>query len=529
MNAERGQRSGFAASEQLASPPEERPASALVSYLRALRAHLGVVVAIAATTIAASLAWVLYQETRYEASAQILVSPLPAEDPSFVGLPLVRAVGRDSASAVQTASSLLSSRGAVRRTADELGISRATVTSTITVEPVADSNLIEVKAESGDPEFAATAANQYAHSALASRRARLRPRVEEAIARVREQLAAVGDPASLAAEPLQAQLSTLEAIADGEDPTLSISSRAVAPDAPIGPPAWIVLGIAGIGGLVLGIAVAVLMELLAPRRIADEADLLDTYPLAVLARVPPLPVRDQDDGGREQFRERFRGLRVQLELARPVVVGAGGGNGPEAGAGGAVVALTSGSRGDGRTTAAVNLGWSFATARQTTIVVDLDLGNPAVATRLALAPLAGLEDLYRPGADVDKAIVRVPRTRGLWALAAPPVTDGQRLEASLHAMPEIVEQLRMRADWVIIDTPPLPAAGAILPLVREADFQLVVARPGNTRYADLSELRDLMVRGDTAPFGYIMFGGRTGGLYRVFSRRHPAEVVDPTS
>jgi tyrosine-protein kinase len=526
MNAERGQRSGFA-SEQLASPSEERPASALVSYLRALRAHLGVVVAIAATTIAASLAWVLYQETSYEATAQILVSPLPAEDPSFVGLPLVRAVGRDSASAVQTASSLLSSRGAVRRTADELGISRATVTSMISVEPVADSNLIDVKAESGDPEFAATAANQYAESALAARRARLRPLVDQAIAGVRDQLAAVGDPASLAAEPLQAQLSTLEAIADGEDPTLSISRRAEAPDAPIGLPAWMVLGIAALAGVVLGIAVAVLMEMLAPRRIADEADLVDTYPLPILARVPPLAGRDQDEEGREDIRERFRAVRVQLELARPVLVGAGGGNGPRAGAMGTVVALTSASRGDGRTTAALNLARGFAATRQTAIVVDLDLGNPAIATRLGVAGTAELHERDRPDVDLDRAIVEVPRTRGLSVLAPRP--EGESLEAILHSMSLILDRLRMRADWIIIDTPPLPAAGALLPVVREADFQLVVARPAHTRHADLSELRDLMVRGDTTPFGYIMFGGRTGSLYRVFSRRHPVEVVDPTS
>lgn len=527
MNRARGQPAGVGSSDQFVSPPEERPASALVSYLRALRAHLGVVVAIAATTVAASLAWVLYNETSYEASAQILVSPLPAEDPSFVGLPLVRAVGRDSASAVQTASSLLRSRGAVSRTANELDISRAEVTSTIHVEPVPESNLIDIRAESGNPEFAATAANQYADSALAARRARLRPLVEQAIAGVRAQLEAVGDPASIEAEPLQAQLTTLEAIADGNDPTLSISRRAEAPDAPIGLPTWAVLGIAALAGVVLGIAVAVLMELLAPRRVADEADVVDTYPLPVLARVPALSARGQNDDAREEIREPFRALRVQLELARPMLVAAGGGNGPKVGAKGAVVALTSGSRGDGRTTAALNLARAFAAARETVLLVDLDLGNPNIATRLGVAPTA--EDLTRPGADLDRAIVNVPHTRGLSVLAPRPEPGGQGLEPILDSMPLLLDQMRRRAEWTIVDTPPLPAAGTVLPAVREADFQLAVVRPGNTRHADLSELRDLMVRGEAAPFGYVVFGGRTGSLHRVFSRRQPAEVVDRTS
>ena len=503
--------------------PEASPASAMLTYLRAIRTHLLLIVGIALTTVVAAAAWALQKQPAYEATAKILVSPLPADDPSYVGLPLVRAVGNDSARAVQTAGSLVRSPITSRRTARRLGLSIETVDREVEAIASEDTNIIDVIATSGDRDEAALLADTYADAALDGRRSILAPLVRVGTAQLRAELLSIQDPQSLSAETVRSRLAGLQTIENGKDPTLSLSRAAIVPQGAIGPAAKLVIAVAVLGGLLLGAVVAVLLELLAPRRIADENDLLETYPLPVFTRVPLVPIRRGADQALQIVRERFRTLRARLEVSRTAL------RDPAPPGLGCVVMITSASRGDGRSTTALNLARACAVAGRSTVIVDLDLARPAIGDFLGIDGRTGLGRLIAPEADpeafeadpeaaLELAVVDAPDVSGLEVVTAPLAIQPLAADALLELMPSLLAQLRLRADWVILDSPPLPAFPAGLSVIEAVDEVVVVARPGNTRHGDLAELRELVGQAKV-PSGYVIIGGRAPGSYYGYTGR----------
>jgi Mrp family chromosome partitioning ATPase len=251
------------------------------------------------------------------------------------------------------------------------------------------------------------------------------------------------------------------------------------------------------------------MELLAPREVKDESDLADAYPLPILARIPFVQpgMRGGDrraTRSRAAIREGFRSLRGRLEYRGGTnpVGDAGDGRRP-AGVG---ILFTSGSRGDGRTSSALNLAYVAAGAGQSVIVIDLDFPNPEAAELLGAEPEHDLRRLLADHARIDDALTEVPLIPGVQVLAAPPDPDLLTAERLNRRVGWIIAEARKEADWVIVDAPPLGGESDALAAVEAVDDVVVVARLGRTRQAGLLHLRDLLEPVGTAPAGYLVIG-----------------------
>ncbi|MGH2968349.1 MAG: hypothetical protein ACRDK0_04695, partial [Solirubrobacteraceae bacterium] len=69
-------------------------------------------IAIVLAVVGGSLAWLSVRSPVYESSAQLLVTPVPGDERSFFGLPVVREAGGDPARTLQTAATLADSTAA---------------------------------------------------------------------------------------------------------------------------------------------------------------------------------------------------------------------------------------------------------------------------------------------------------------------------------------------------------------------------------------------------------------------------------
>ena len=78
------------------APPVERSEGALEPYLRAIRAHWKLVVIVTLASLVGSIAWVAMRSPDYEATAKMLVSPVPADDATWEGIDVLRADPTDS-------------------------------------------------------------------------------------------------------------------------------------------------------------------------------------------------------------------------------------------------------------------------------------------------------------------------------------------------------------------------------------------------------------------------------------------------
>ena len=119
-----------------------------------------------------------------------------------------------------------------------------------------------------------------------------------------------------------------------------------------------------------------------------------------------------------------------------------------------VVLVTSAMGGEGKTTLATQLAMSLARAHRSTVLVDFDLRQPTLDAAMELPLAPGICEALRGQGDV-LGMVQPTRTEGVSVVTAG--SWNRRVLAYLYkdVVGAIVEQLRGKFDFVIIDSSPL--------------------------------------------------------------------------
>jgi len=123
-----------------------------------------------------------------------------------------------------------------------------------------------------------------------------------------------------------------------------------------------------------------------------------------------------------------------------------------------VLAVSSASVGDGKTTTAINLAGALAQAPEARVLlVDADLRRPSVAERLALAGSGrpGLTDLIASPELALADAVTTLRPFNLDVLPAGEVSPTPSDVLESVRLGELLEEARRRYRFVVLDTPPL--------------------------------------------------------------------------
>jgi len=499
----------FRPSDNGAVSPGQRSYGPLETYLWALRHHRLLVLAAVLAAIGGHLAWRAVSTPRYEATAQLLVNAISADDDRFLGLPVIRETPREPTRAIETAAALLHSPQAAERAARSL---RSTSTvehilDVVSLEPQGQSSVIAVTATASTPDRAQRLADAFARAALLERSDELQRAATTQIPEVAAQLEALGKTSSAGASELRERLNALRGLRDEGDPTLSLSQPARAPQDASGPSSTFTLLLVLLGGFVIG-SIAALARTVFTRSVRDEDDAVSLYPLPVLARVPLLSRRQlRATRGPEWVpppgtREAFRTILAQL--------GHRGGGG--------VVMVTSASSGDGKTTTAINLAAAAAESGAAVILLDFDLRKPEVGASLGLPNGTSSSRFAGPQFDLDDALVPALGLGGLSVLNT--TLDDDRswiLEVAKRRLPELIEAARGKASWVIIDTAPLGLVSDALGILDEVDHVIITARPGATDRKNLETLRELLTRTrDRPPTGMLVItkpSARSPGYY----------------
>jgi Mrp family chromosome partitioning ATPase/capsular polysaccharide biosynthesis protein len=489
---------------------QRRDEGAFGPYARAVRRHPWIVAAITLVTLAAAVALLSQRSQSYKATSQILVTPI--NDTPIPGLPLLTN-SVDPTRTLQTAATMLTSPMASKVAADKLGGLKAgwdaaRISAGVKVTPQGDSNIIAVTAVEKTPQDAIKAANAAAQASLDVRADALDAAVKRQIAGAEARLPELAADDTANRSEIAADIATLKQIEES-DPNFSLLQGASSAEA-TGTSAKLILVLALFAGLIIGTGAALLIEQF-DRRLRDEDDLLERYPLPVLARVPFSRRRGSDDQGLPDpsVHEAFRTLQVQIER-------------PDGGT--RVVMLTSASMGDGKTTSAINLARALVAAGHRVVLLDFDLRKPDVGARLGIG--SDVLGLFRPNVRLDDLLVPAPATRALRVLSAPPRGDiSPVLEALSRRLPELLSQAREIADYVVIDTAPLGRVSDALRIAAAADDVLLVARPGNTDGKELAVARELMEHMGIVPTGMVVVGSNTIARdYYGYATDSPVEV-----
>ena len=471
---------------------------------------LAVVVCVGAAT-----ALVATTEKVYEADLDFLVTPVPADDTTLVGLGLIRD-SFDPTRDISTAAQLVTTPDIGRRAAQTLGDSPNTEYD-IEATPVAQSNIVRLAVRADTPERAQEVANAWADAVVSVRTGVLHERLDEVIGGFRRRLEAL-PPDQRGSSAENYELSKLIGLREIDDPTLRIRAPAELPGDPIKPKPVLSIVAGFLVGLVLGVAGAFGLQALDPR-LRREEQLREVFRLPVLARVPkeprgrrgqPLTPESLSPAGHDAY----RALRTTLQA--------------KAEGRGKTVVVTGSSPSEGKTSTAINLASAAAQAGRNVLLIEGDLRRPSIGEAVGLdmereptladavlggVPLASVATTAAPLGN-KVGIVLAPRDEYTSAL----LSD----ELSSDRANWLVKTASELADLVVIDSPPLVDVIDPLPLAQVADQVVIVVRIRRTSLTRLRRLGELLATSNITPAGVVILGSdrprRKSGYYQYYRR-----------
>jgi len=250
-------------------------------------------------------------------------------------------------------------------------------------------------------------------------------------------------------------------------------------------------------GLLIGIAIALMVDALRPKLITAE-DVEEATGLRVAGSVPAIARRAQAVAVRDRplgpTAEGFHWTRATLERQ---------GVGRDCN----VVAVISAEGKEGRSTVAANLALSLARQGRSTVLVSADLRGGGAEKLFDVPPTA-------PGlADIVESTSKQQTRFLLWSvreclLVLPPgqpASSPAELLASPR-FPEAIAKLRESGSVIILDTPPAAWSADALQVAGAADGIVLVARSGRSkRQVTAQMVEDLRAEG-LMPLGVVLLG-----------------------
>jgi capsular exopolysaccharide synthesis family protein len=257
-----------------------------------------------------------------------------------------------------------------------------------------------------------------------------------------------------------------------------IMMRADAPDKPVFPnkPLFAAMGL--VLGLIFGVAAVLVVEVMdGGLRTVEQVErelgvpfiasvpLLTTRQLATTQAQTPWDFLLQKP--MSGFGEAFRTIRSALLLPMLDHHSAN------------VVCLTSAVPNEGKTVTAISLARTMAMAGDRVCLIDCDLRRDVVSSLIAHKPDNGLLEVLRGKAELSDVLV-ADAVPGLDLLPLAHATFTPRDVFGSQAAKTLLEVLRGRYDWILLDAPPLMAVADARRLAVMADATVMVARWNST-------------------------------------------------
>ena len=299
---------------------------------------------------------------------------------------------------------------------------------------------------------------------------------------------------------------------------ITIVSPARTQSEPIRPKPELYLPLGVLFGLLLGLAVAYMIDNL-DRTVSTPEEVEEITGRPVIGIIPDL-VKSQRSYG-AYFRNRkskaaeeeaagplqiwmlshpdsvaaeaFRSLRTSIMLSR-------------AGGGAKTILVTSCVPGEGKTTLTSNLAAAFAQHNKRVIIVEADLRRPRMRHVMDVANDVGLSNVLAATATVEEAIVHGVQLPSLDILPAGPQPPNPSELLGSTAFSDVLKQLRAAYDLVLIDSPPALLVADPVSMASMTDAVVWVARMGVVTKPNLARAANLIDRNRMPVIGFAVNG-----------------------
>lgn len=496
----------------------------LRDYLRVASARKWIIIQAAIVVTVVALVGSIVQTRQYEAQSEVLVRERSGGPTLFTDI--VQDFTFQPERRLQTQVELMKARPLAETVIKRLNLQTTPdrLLTQVQVDPVGQTDIIDIKVTDTNPRRATDIANAWANgyvnlsrdsAQIALKQARdavslKLDDVQTQLFGVAKQITQRESAHQLVPEELKAQLQVgtgLFVTLSGKLEELTIQealeqglglivSPAVLPDAPVRPRPVLntILGL--IVGLVLGVGGALLAEYL-DNTIKTGEDAERYYGVPTLARVPSHGPKDQRShqvvvlgGPHTPESEAYRSLRTSLDYLN---------------FDGSLkkILVTSAAPREGKSTTLVNLAASIAQAGKRVLIIGCDFRRPAVHQFFGLKNKVGLSDVLTGRVSLRSAI-QDSGVPNLGILLSGPLPPNPSELLGSATMRSLLDHAASVADYILIDSPPVLAVTDSAVLAPMVDGILIVCEAGASTREAAQAAMGVLAPSETRILGVVL-------------------------
>ena len=204
--------------------------------------------------------------------------------------------------------------------------------------------------------------------------------------------------------------------------------------------------------------------------------------------------------------EQYKLLRTNLEFVLPQEDGC------------PVIGITSSTRGEGKSTTAINLSYVLSEKGSSVLLIDGDLRLPSVAKKLEITQSFGLTDLLR-GKTPKKEEFQTLLSENWYILTSGEIPPNPSELLGSRKMESVLSELRKMFDYIVVDLPPVNIVSDAVSISKLIDGMVLVMREEYTGKKELDSCIRQLELSNVKILGCVMTcSKRYGRAYSKYKR-----------
>ena len=174
--------------------------------------------------------------------------------------------------------------------------------------------------------------------------------------------------------------------------------------------------------------------------------------------------------------------------------------------------ITSSVSGEGKTFCSINIATVFALSEKKTVIVGLDLRKPKLFEEFNLTNDVGVVNYLIKQKSLDE-IVKYTTVPFLDVILSGPIPPNPSELIMSDGMKELIDELKTKYDYIILDTPPVGLVADSLELSQYCDVTLYIVRQNFTKKEMITLLNNRVDRGELDNASIILNGFENKAKY----------------
>jgi polysaccharide biosynthesis transport protein len=174
--------------------------------------------------------------------------------------------------------------------------------------------------------------------------------------------------------------------------------------------------------------------------------------------------------------------------------------------------ITSSVGGEGKTFCTLNLATIFALSEKKTIIVGLDLRKPKIFEDFNVDNNIGVTNYLINQSSLNE-IIKTTKIPNLDIISSGPIPPNPSELIMSERMKELINELKLKYDYIILDTPPVGLVSDALELSDYADITLYIIRQNYSKKDMVKLLNNRKERGELKNLSIILNGYQNNAKY----------------